>query len=175
MVSEISGSRFVRNGRKQCKVWASAREWIDRGRFSNVVAIEEAVGRTLLYLSFPLAGEQEAFKDWLLELKGTQQQCSKIPAASLCICGQSSDIEEVWLARAFICLSISLLSSHMCWIQMSEGRGRDCGKAHCISLFWFSLIQCHLSSNSFSGILYSFRLLRFLIKCTLGRSLIFVL
>jgi hypothetical protein len=33
LVSEISGSRFVRNGRKQCKVWASAREWIDRGRF----------------------------------------------------------------------------------------------------------------------------------------------
>ena len=63
LVREISGSMFARNGRKQCKVCASAREWIDRGRFSNVVASEEAVGRTLLYLSFPLAGEQEAFKD----------------------------------------------------------------------------------------------------------------
>lgn len=62
-MSDISGNRFVIDRRRQCEVCASARDWIDRGSFSKVAGSKEGVGGTLLYLSFRLAVEQEAFKD----------------------------------------------------------------------------------------------------------------
>lgn len=73
LVSGISGNMFVIDRRRQCIVCASARYWIDRACFSSVAGSKEASGGTLLYLSFTLAGKQEAFEDWLLSLKCTQR------------------------------------------------------------------------------------------------------